>query len=179
MLVAAGKQHWISKREDKIIAKGKGELQTYWLVGTKKAPARARSDSASVSSEVVTDSEASTADSDMEDFGFMLNRDEKTDRLVQWIVDVLLGYLKKIAQQRGTPVADTAVEWESAEGSTVLDEVSEIISLPVLGKSNSNTNRNSEVDVELAPEVHEQLVEYVESSESCRFCCFVCLFPFI
>ena len=31
LLKAAGKGSWVKKREDKIIAKGKGELQTYWL----------------------------------------------------------------------------------------------------------------------------------------------------
>jgi Adenylate and Guanylate cyclase catalytic domain len=30
-LIAKGKSSWITPREDKIIAKGKGELQTYWV----------------------------------------------------------------------------------------------------------------------------------------------------
>lgn len=30
-LIAAGKSSWVSKRVDKITAKGKGELQTYWI----------------------------------------------------------------------------------------------------------------------------------------------------
>jgi class 3 adenylate cyclase len=30
-LIGRGKASWISEREDKIIAKGKGELQTYWV----------------------------------------------------------------------------------------------------------------------------------------------------
>ena len=31
-LIAAGKSHWIQAREDKVHAKGKGELKTFWLV---------------------------------------------------------------------------------------------------------------------------------------------------
>jgi class 3 adenylate cyclase len=31
LLTAAGKAHWLVPREDKIIAKGKGELTTYWI----------------------------------------------------------------------------------------------------------------------------------------------------
>lgn len=31
LLRAAGKSRWVKKREDKIIAKGKGKLQTYWV----------------------------------------------------------------------------------------------------------------------------------------------------
>ena len=30
-LVLAGKSHWLTRREDKIVAKGKGEMQTYWV----------------------------------------------------------------------------------------------------------------------------------------------------
>jgi class 3 adenylate cyclase len=31
LLKEAGKEHWIQPREDKVVAKGKGELTTYWL----------------------------------------------------------------------------------------------------------------------------------------------------
>ena len=39
-LILAGKTDWIMPRADKIVAKGKGEMQTYWLVvkkGTSKS----------------------------------------------------------------------------------------------------------------------------------------------
>ena len=32
LLIAAGKSSWIVPREDKVVAKGKGEMDTYWLV---------------------------------------------------------------------------------------------------------------------------------------------------
>jgi hypothetical protein len=31
LLVAAGKGHWLEKREKTVVAKGKGELDTFWL----------------------------------------------------------------------------------------------------------------------------------------------------
>ena len=31
LIIDAGKQHWITARRDKVNAKGKGSLQTYWL----------------------------------------------------------------------------------------------------------------------------------------------------
>jgi Adenylate and Guanylate cyclase catalytic domain len=31
LLVEAGKRHWIQEREDRVVAKGKGELRTFWL----------------------------------------------------------------------------------------------------------------------------------------------------
>lgn len=32
LLIECGKAHWLTKREDKINAKGKGEMQTYWVM---------------------------------------------------------------------------------------------------------------------------------------------------
>ncbi|CAB9531237.1 expressed unknown protein (Partial), partial [Seminavis robusta] len=29
--IASGKRSWLKAREDKVVAKGKGELQTYWI----------------------------------------------------------------------------------------------------------------------------------------------------
>jgi hypothetical protein len=31
LLVAAGKGHWLEKRKEKVVAKGKGEMETFWL----------------------------------------------------------------------------------------------------------------------------------------------------
>jgi class 3 adenylate cyclase len=30
-VIARGKEHWLLPRKDKVVAKGKGEMQTYWL----------------------------------------------------------------------------------------------------------------------------------------------------
>lgn len=37
LLIEAGKENWVKKRPDVITAKGKGEIQTYWLVDPHKA----------------------------------------------------------------------------------------------------------------------------------------------
>jgi class 3 adenylate cyclase len=37
LLIKAGKSSWVTQRQDKIVAKGKGEMQTYWV---KKGPSR-------------------------------------------------------------------------------------------------------------------------------------------
>jgi hypothetical protein len=31
LLVAAGKGHWLEKRMERVVAKGKGEMETFWL----------------------------------------------------------------------------------------------------------------------------------------------------
>lgn len=36
LLQAAGKGEWVEQREDKVLAKGKGELQTFWLTTSAK-----------------------------------------------------------------------------------------------------------------------------------------------
>ena len=46
-LISKGKGSWLSPREDKIVAKGKGELQTYWVNPRDLAVSVSRSDSMS------------------------------------------------------------------------------------------------------------------------------------
>ena len=37
LLIAAGKSKWITPREDKILAKGKGEMSTWWVAVSSEA----------------------------------------------------------------------------------------------------------------------------------------------
>lgn len=43
ILTAAGKGHWLTKREERVEAKGKGSLQTYFVTPTTSASRTARS----------------------------------------------------------------------------------------------------------------------------------------
>ena len=47
LLIAGGKGRWLSKRENMIVAKGKGDMQTYWV----NAPTRSASSVAASQSE--------------------------------------------------------------------------------------------------------------------------------
>ena len=42
LLVARGKGHWLTAREDKIVAKGKGEMQTYFVSTAARTATRSR-----------------------------------------------------------------------------------------------------------------------------------------
>ena len=42
-LRAKQKEHWLVEREDKIVAKGKGEMQTYWVQVENKSTLRGTS----------------------------------------------------------------------------------------------------------------------------------------
>jgi class 3 adenylate cyclase len=37
LLIAAGKMHWVKERQDQIVAKGKGQMRTFWLDPHKKS----------------------------------------------------------------------------------------------------------------------------------------------
>jgi Adenylate and Guanylate cyclase catalytic domain len=101
-LTAAGKAHWIKPRENVIEAKGKGKMQTYWLsLGAKKAlSASSGSDAVSdnqnmqldgidASSRTVKDPKSETNTTPLKDIP-----DDKQDRLVDWMVEILLERLK-------------------------------------------------------------------------------------
>jgi hypothetical protein len=83
-----GKAHWITPREDAVQAKGKGVMKTYWLNRTV-----AQKGSSSVaSSEGETASPAVAA-------GIVsspVTNSTKQERLVRWMVELLMEHLKKI-----------------------------------------------------------------------------------
>jgi hypothetical protein len=92
LLVNAGKKHWIKRRDEKIVAKGLGELETFWLVLGKE---RRRSEGAGSSSV----SDALSVQSDGPDPLQKANStvcslsSQKMARMIEWNVDVLLSLL--------------------------------------------------------------------------------------
>lgn len=132
-LVDAGKSQWVQKREEKVMAKakGKGEPQTYWLdtrgssiktVSSHTAKSR-DSSMGTLSDDLTTKTESSYSgypgsDSFMDssrdimaesaDYPKQGLLDDKTSRLIDWNVDVLLRSL-------GHVVARTQALCEKAE----------------------------------------------------------------
>lgn len=75
LLTQSGKKHWLTMREEKIVAKGKGELQTYWL---KKRLKHSDTQSiGSVESSSIADSASGGTDNSVQ-----AKHDERTERLV-------------------------------------------------------------------------------------------------
>ena len=101
LLVDAGKGHWVVPRDELVTAKGKGEMQTYWV--DLKAKGRLHSTISEVS-----DAHPSTADmTDMtssRSIEQLLSpqdlEQEKTMRLVEWNVELLCGFLENIIDHR-------------------------------------------------------------------------------
>ena len=163
LLLAAGKGGWIVPRTDTVVAKGKGEMQTYWLeIGAN--------DGNSVTSGESSDAESATeAELQENDPAIVANvkLNEKALRLIDWNVDLLIRLLQVIVAERrakssvGTPPQE---QMRRTNGLTVLDEVEEIIVLPEFDSSkNAVTDTKSIV---LDPKVEMQLYEYVTALAS-------------
>ena len=163
LLRAAGKERWLIAREDKIIAKGKGEMETFWLRceshGSSNQSSRSGSDISSTGGDdFVYDVEGELAPVEHK-------LSEKYQRLVSWNVEVLSRILKEIQAKReaigvypDTEAKLRAVELSLDNGSLVLDELVDIIRLPPC----SGAVKQKKVDeIELSPKVIGQLGSFL------------------
>lgn len=174
LLKEAGKEHWVVAREDTVVAKGKGELATYWLLpkdGTSKE-AFTKDVNAAIK-ESKGDNAAKSSVIEKSSIPEQTAMSPKIQRLVDWNVDVLKRLLKLIvakrvaAEQHGRSSSTTAAVQRAekvilSRNGMPLNEVSEIITLP---KFDAKTQRN-QLDpqaVDLSDEVVAQLREYIEA----------------
>ena len=159
MLKASGKGAWLEKREDLVHAKGKGILETYWItVNGERAGSVASSNTAN------------------DDLPILQNRgiqygkpleglDDRTNRLVDWNVEMLLRLLKQIVARRAasrTRSAPSKLKRSNSKeiafelGETPLEEVREIIALPEFDVKAHSKQQDPE-QVEIPQEVVAQL----------------------
>lgn len=191
LLAARGKGHWFIPREDKVTAKGKGELQTFWLKNIRGGEGRSvvstfslRSSNNSASGHTNTPTTSRRRFSLQATIERKLQKSntKKMDRLVDWNVDVLMTLLKQVEERREQcgikpdpwskvrKLEDELSIPVSESGRTSLDEVVEIIELPrfdagfdahVDGRRSSMGEKQSN---EL--ELQESLREYVRAIAS-------------
>jgi Adenylate and Guanylate cyclase catalytic domain len=182
-----GKGSWIGQREDKVIAKGKGEMQTFWLVEQKKPVASVHSDSSKPTDHTTAD-DASDSNPDPLLGSSHVRRGispeanngstakktlpPKLQRLVKWNADVLVRLLKQIVARRNSiqslikapnvhPRQQTASCSRSGPANgTVIDEVVEVVHLPRFD-GRAARNQQDPKTVELEKEVVDQLHNYV------------------
>ena len=112
LLIAAGKPYWVVKREDKISAKGKGEMQTFWLLVEQSSYNRSSSIASGAS-----DSNTDTADywdavvaqpKEVETRHGEQELSVKIQRLVQWNASCLLQKLEDVVAERGKSKLETS-----------------------------------------------------------------------
>ena len=189
-MIEAGKQAWLKPREELIEAKGLGCVQTYFAEPTAGAAltsytsqsgshGASNSDRGSVLGETV----ASDPDTHLPVL------DRKSERLVDWIVEMLSQYLQQVVHSRqitknisiqderfGTSINSRSQstikriqESHRVEGdkTTVVDEFEESINILVYHRDRQSPNgRNSNQDHLLSSQVKKQLLAYV--SNICR-----------
>jgi hypothetical protein len=158
LLVQSGKEHWLKQRDMKIIAKGKGEMSTFWLqLGTE------HSDGTSVSGTDHVADKNETLEEEKHKLQSLAS--DKTRRLIDWNVEVLLRLLGQIVACRIThPVKISGVfvrNSASPKGQTVLDEVKEIITLPNFNAKSAELRKKDSATTQLNDDVVQQLREYV------------------
>lgn len=152
LLLAAGKGHWIQAREERVEAKGKGLMQTYWI--DTQATATKGEAMASGSSEFGHSSITSRGIA------------SENERLIMWNTDILKRLLRLIVASRSdvskpqTRASEAPVVF-GKQGMTVLDEVKEIIELPDFDAKDASKNRLNSERIELDAQVCSELREYV------------------
>lgn len=121
LLKEAGKDHWIQARAGPVNAKGKGTLNTFWVNPSAK---RALSSSGS-------GTDTSEASNLALSFGLHCNIfNEKQERLVDWMTEMLSETIKKVVAMRKGKSSDYVPLFRPRPRTTCLDEVAECIQLP-------------------------------------------------
>jgi len=158
LLTAAGKGQWLTKREDKVMAKGKGELQTYWLSVTLRPTTETSSSTEEQSAKVIEEElEAKEAAA----------KKQRITRLIEWNVETLVCLLKQIVARRNAQSSASVSSGSSLVDETkkvtqgsFLDEVKEIIMLPEFDSKAARRQEDWE-KVILPHKVVDQLFNYV------------------
>ena len=153
-----GKESWLTRREDKVRAKGKGVLTTYWLAlkgGVHAGSSAGSSEETTANKQLVQQSSAR---------GSSRRRNIKESRLIDWIADILLEHIKKVVavHDRCIKVASAHddIRYVAEEGKICLDEVQESIQMPKFDARVAEAAFESR-SLEIPDEIAEALREYV------------------
>lgn len=180
LLIEAGKENWILPREDVVHAKGKGAIQTYWVLTRRQ---NSSVDCIAEARPKFIQSNLQDSNSDMESvgsgnvsvWGDEENLDDSatcqfelpsvmlggnTDRLIDWQVDLLLRIIKQILAGRDSNAPTLSCPGHVIQtGTAVFEEVSECIELPKFDPEAARARTSTIVEV---PEVViSELREYV------------------
>ena len=171
LLSQAGKSMWLNKRDECVVARGKGSMQTYWLInGREGSNGNGSSGDAGDTGTLSGHSEAAEV-SDLvvqTNNGQMKTFAQQTSRLINWNVEQLVRLLKEIVARRSNvqPQSMSATDIVNVFGDTgtvkmfPINEVEEIITLPEFDTTTNHQNVDV-ADVVIPPVVVEQLTRYV------------------
>lgn len=150
LLVAAGKDHWIQRREDSVNVKGKGVLESYFIKIGSKGGSSEHSEAFSFVPDVAVIDQTTNA--------------VKQERLVKWITDLFVRRIETIVARQDPDKAgrcsSSQLVYRVAEGATSLDEVAEVIKLPTFNeKAAARAKARGKVNIPM--EIVSQLYEIV------------------
>jgi len=159
LLEKAGKGNWFDARVDRVVVKGKGQMETYWL----KAISSSSSGSTNSSENSGSAAQGEIVEEQVE---------MKKIRFTRWAVEIMQKVLLDMEYRRSS-VGDRAPPTMNAEeptpkgAVTVLDEVKEIIRLPHFQAQNSSIPVTGK-DAALNEKVTQQLHDYTHAI-SCMY----------
>lgn len=151
LLIAAGKGNWVIPREDKIVAKGKGELQTYWVQINVQADSSLNSNTS-----VHESDKEDEPDDSIDEF------DAKMERLIDYNVAILQQFLKRIISTRAPTAQECAKRLTyqpTNDNSMPFEETADVIEFPQ-APSSKYVDLNG---LSLDPKVLGQLTSFVSS----------------
>jgi len=178
ILTACNKGHWIVPREDRVVAKGKGELSTFWLQfhhhgdATEVSSTRSGSSCGSVvlgTKDLHEPISTGTGSSSSPELEQALS--SKQSRLVGWNCSILASYLRVIANQRASTGRSPepqneiqALEKKVADRkSSLFDEVQDSMGIASSNESIPGRSQASDHHVDLDEAVMDQLRDYVSA----------------
>jgi len=150
LLISHGKEHWIQPREDLVHAKGKGAIQTYWVLTRKQKRLNEEgsrpkfiqpslpdsgSDIGSAASGNISDWAIDGLDESLRESyePLALIVSAHTERLIDWQVDVLLRLVKQILVGRDQKIN---TGWSSSwNGFGVMDDIEDVIPVQSITES--------------------------------------------
>ena len=172
LLHSAGKSNWLRRRNETIVAKGKGEMQTFWLVTNEELESNETGDTTkSAPLPIVKAMQPRLGSTAVNILDPESTLPPRIKRLVDWNVDVLKRLLKQIVAKRNASSNEQfelnshtmmMLEVDIGSDTYVLDEVKEIITLPQFDAKNHKLQENPN-KIELPKVVEDQLRLYVSS----------------
>ena len=164
MIVAAGKQHWLVPRHDKVLAKGLGALQTFWCDGKTEENKSMQSRSSGSSGQSASGEALPGSMPQKETLV-----DLRVQRLVNWNTSVLLKFLKSIVARRRAArtkpdnervLKALEAKPQTSSSKTVFDEAVDVIELPLFDAQVASAEEDPE-SINLDDKVVQQLSGYI------------------
>jgi Adenylate and Guanylate cyclase catalytic domain len=168
LLIVSGKESWIEPRKQKVFAKGKGMLSTYWLKTNNVKAQEGKAEAPDEKQAIALEQPDLPRSAEL----------QKLDRLVEWNVDILSKILRDLVVKREIlnkldpfrypPNNELKLkELESGSfriGGTVVDEVQEVIELPPFDPEVERQVESSD-SIALSTDVIEQLKSFIRASK--------------